>query len=73
MGVKTRGTPRACQELPGLARVNKVTSASLGYPISVFNKKIYSQRTNISFQGNKQTWQNKQRATIVLRATRVGS
>jgi len=26
------------RELPGVARVNKVTSASLGYPLSVFNK-----------------------------------
>jgi len=26
------------RELPGSARVNKVTSASLGYPLSVFNK-----------------------------------
>jgi len=26
------------RELPGFARVNKVTSASLGYPLSVFNK-----------------------------------
>jgi len=30
------------RELPGLARVNKVTSASLGYPLSVFNRKLYS-------------------------------
>jgi len=30
-------------ELPGFARVNKVTSASLGYPLSVFNIKLYSQ------------------------------
>jgi len=27
----------------GQQRVNKVTSASLGYPLSVFNKKFYSQ------------------------------
>ena len=26
------------RELPGFARVNKVSSASLGYPLSVFNK-----------------------------------
>jgi len=26
------------RELPGFARVNKVTFASLGYPLSVFNK-----------------------------------
>jgi len=26
------------REFPGLARVNKVTSASLGYPLSLFNK-----------------------------------
>jgi len=26
------------RELPGFARVNKVTSASLGYPLTVFNK-----------------------------------
>jgi len=26
------------RELPGFARVNKVTSASLGYPLSGFNK-----------------------------------
>jgi len=26
------------RELPGVARMNKVTSASLGYPLSVFNK-----------------------------------
>jgi len=26
------------REFSGLARVNKVTSASLGYPLSVFNK-----------------------------------
>jgi len=26
------------RELPGFAKVNKVTSASLGYPLSVFNK-----------------------------------
>jgi len=26
------------RELPGFARVNKVTSASLGYPLSVFTK-----------------------------------
>jgi len=26
------------REFPGFARVNKVTSASLGYPLSVFNK-----------------------------------
>jgi len=26
------------RELSGFARVNKVTSASLGYPLSVFNK-----------------------------------
>jgi len=25
------------RELPGFARVNKLTSASLGYPLSVFN------------------------------------
>jgi len=31
MGVKWR-------ELPGFVKVNKVTSASLGYPPSVFNK-----------------------------------
>jgi len=29
------------RELPGLARVNKGTSASLGYPLSVFNKHLY--------------------------------
>ena len=27
------------RELPGFARVNIATSASLGYPLSVFNKK----------------------------------
>jgi len=26
------------RELPGFAGLNKVTSASLGYPLSVFNK-----------------------------------
>jgi len=26
------------RKFPGLARVNKVTSASLGYPLSLFNK-----------------------------------
>jgi len=31
------------RELPGFARVNKVTSASLGYPLSVFNKKLNPQ------------------------------
>jgi len=31
MGVKAKGTLR-------FARVNKLTSASLGYPLSVFNK-----------------------------------
>jgi len=31
------------RELPGLARVIEVTSASLGYPLSVFNKKLSSQ------------------------------
>ena len=38
MGVIAKGTPRGCQ-------VNKVTSTSLGlgYPLSVFNKKLYSQ------------------------------
>ena len=30
------------RELPEFARVNKVTSATLGYPLSVFNK-LYSQ------------------------------
>ena len=30
------------REFPGFARVNKVSSSSLGYPLSVFNKKIYS-------------------------------
>ena len=40
------------RELPGFARVNKVTSASLRYPLSVFNKKIYSQTvTNILLTG----------------------
>ena len=35
------------RELPGFARVNKVTSASLGYPLSVFNKKLYSQSRSL--------------------------
>jgi len=30
------------RELPGFARVNKVTSASLGYPLSVFNETLLS-------------------------------
>ena len=36
------------RELPGFARVNKVTSASLGYPLSVFNKNstLKPQRTS---------------------------
>ena len=33
MGVKAKG-----MQCSGFARVNKVTSASLGYPLSVFNK-----------------------------------
>jgi len=33
----------------GMLRVNKVTSASMGYPLSVFNRKLYSQRV---FQPN---------------------
>jgi len=32
------------RELPKFARVNKVTSASLGYPVSVSNKKLFSQK-----------------------------
>ena len=34
------------RELPGFARVNKVTSASLGYPLSVFNKDSTFKQTN---------------------------
>jgi len=37
MGVKAKATPRVC-------RVDKVASASMGYPLSVFNQKLYSQR-----------------------------
>jgi len=33
------------RELPGFARVNKVTSASFGYPLSVFNKTSTLKRT----------------------------
>jgi len=33
------------RELPGFARVNKATSASLGYPLSVFNKTSTLTRT----------------------------
>jgi len=33
-------------ELPGFARVNKITSASLGYPLSVFNKHSTLKPTN---------------------------
>ena len=32
------------RECSGFARVNKVTSASLGYPLSVFNKTLLSKR-----------------------------
>ena len=32
------------RELPGFARVNKVTSASLGYPLLVFNKTLLSNK-----------------------------
>ena len=42
--IKKKKNPRVCQgEMgmnctePGFARVNKVTSAALGYPLSVFN------------------------------------
>jgi len=35
MGVKAKGIPRGCQ-------VNTVNSASLGYPLSVFNKTLLS-------------------------------
>jgi len=35
------------RELPGSVRVNKVTSASLGYPLSVFNKNSTLKQTSI--------------------------
>ena len=40
---KISGFARMICTEPGVARVNKVTSASLGYPPSAFNKKVYSQ------------------------------
>jgi len=40
------------RELPRVARVNKVTSASLGYPPSVFNQKLYSQTKNQKYHSN---------------------
>jgi hypothetical protein len=39
------------REFPGVARVNKVTSASLGYPLSVFNKN--SKKTNMMMFGDQ--------------------
>jgi len=38
MGVIAEGIPRGCQGL--------FTPVSLGYPLSVFNKKLYSQTKN---------------------------
>jgi len=35
------------RECSGFARVNKVTSASLGYPLSVFNKKSTFKGSNL--------------------------
>ena len=43
------------RELPGFARVNKVTSASLGYPLSVFNKNSTLKLKNDLETNNKQT------------------
>jgi len=40
------------REFSGLARANKVTSASLGYPLSVFNKKnLLSKKQNKKIEG----------------------
>jgi len=40
------------RECSGFARVNKVTSASLGYPLSVFNKNsTLKERTNLEWDG----------------------
>ena len=39
------------RELPGFARVNKVTSASLGYPPSVFHKILLTKR-----EGERLRW-----------------
>ena len=36
--------PSEENKFPGVARVNKVTPVSLGYPLSVLNKKLYSQK-----------------------------
>ena len=41
MGVKAEGMLRVCQGESS----NFLTSASLRYPLSVFNKKLYSQRS----------------------------
>ena len=46
------------RECSGLARVNKVTSASLGYPLSVFNINT-TLKSNINQTGNFETlWPN---------------
>jgi len=37
------------RELPGVATVNKVTFASLGYPLSVFNKNSSLKQTNTNY------------------------
>jgi len=39
------------RELPGFARVKKVTSVSLGYPPSVFIKTLFSKRERDSETG----------------------
>jgi len=39
------------RECSGFARVNKVTSASLGYPLSVFNKSSTLKQTSLSLAG----------------------
>jgi len=44
------------RELPGVARVNNVTSASLGYPLSVFIKKSTLKQTNTNCVHSWCTW-----------------
>jgi len=39
------------RELPGFARVNKVISTSLGYPLSVFNKNSTTKLTDGHYSG----------------------
>jgi len=48
------------RELPGFARVNKVTSASLGYPLSVFNQNSTVKQTDPLSPVNKLGLQNQE-------------